>query len=95
VPFGISPDDARAAIATIRRLASEAGRRLDNPDVTIMRGAEGLSPELLQKYHEAGVNRLVVPLPAEVQAPRVGVAGSEIPKQFARLAEIVDEAQKI
>jgi len=95
VPFGISPDDARAAIATIRRLASEAGRRLDNPDVTIMRGADGLNPELLQRYQEAGVNRLVVPLLAEVQAPRVGAGGSEIPKQLARLAEIAKEAQKV
>jgi alkanesulfonate monooxygenase SsuD/methylene tetrahydromethanopterin reductase-like flavin-dependent oxidoreductase (luciferase family) len=49
VPFDISQDDARAAIATIRRLASDAGRRLDTPDVTIMRGADGLNPELLLK----------------------------------------------
>jgi probable F420-dependent oxidoreductase len=82
VPFGISPDDARTAIATITRLASEAGRRLDQPDVTIMIRPDGLNTELLQRYQEAGVNRLVVPLP-------------EIPKDLARLAAIVEQAQKI
>ena len=82
VPFGVSPDDARTAIATITRLASEAGRRLDGPDVTIMIGIDKFTPELLQRYQEAGVNRLVVPLPA-------------IPKELARLAAIVEQAQKI
>jgi probable F420-dependent oxidoreductase len=82
LPFGVSPDDVREAIATIRRLASDAGRRLDRPDVTIMAGLDGLNLELLQRYQEAGVNRYVVPLP-------------EIPKELARLAAIVEQAQKI
>jgi probable F420-dependent oxidoreductase len=78
LPFGISPDEARKAIATISRLASDAGRRLNPPDVTIMAGLDGLSLELLKKYQEAGVNRYVVPLPA-------------IPKELARLAAIVQQ----
>jgi alkanesulfonate monooxygenase SsuD/methylene tetrahydromethanopterin reductase-like flavin-dependent oxidoreductase (luciferase family) len=82
VPFGVLPNDARTAIATIARMASEAGRRLDRPDVTIMIGLDGLSLELLQRYREAGVNRLVVPLP-------------EIRKELARLAAIVEQGQKI
>jgi hypothetical protein len=43
---------------------------------------DGLSTELLERYRKAGVNRLVVPLP-------------EIPKDLARLAAIVEQAQKI
>jgi probable F420-dependent oxidoreductase len=82
VPFGVSPDDAREAITTIKRLASEAGRRLDTPDITIMLGLDGLNLELLQRYREAGVNRLVVPLP-------------QIPRELARLTEIVEQGQKI
>ena len=80
VPFGVSPDDARQAIATIRRLASEAGRRLDRLDVTIMTGLDGFSLELLQRYRDAGVNRLVVPLPG-------------LPKELARIAAIVEQGQ--
>ena len=60
-----------------------------------MRGADGLNPELLQRYQKAGVNRLVISLPAEVRAPQAGIVGSEIPKQFARLAELAEEAQKV
>jgi probable F420-dependent oxidoreductase len=82
VPFGVSPDDARQAIATIRRLASEAGRQLDRLDVTIMTGLDGFSLELLQRYSDAGVNRLVVPLPG-------------IPKELARIATIVEQGQNI
>jgi probable F420-dependent oxidoreductase len=81
-PFGISPDDVRQAITTIRRLASEAGRQLDRPDITIMAGLDGLSLELLQRYQEAGVNRYVVPLP-------------QIPKELTQLAAIAEQAQKI
>jgi probable F420-dependent oxidoreductase len=80
LPFGVSPDDAREAIATITRLASEAGRRLDKPDVTITVGLGGLSVELIKRYQEAGVNRLVVPLP-------------EIPKELARLAAIAEQGR--
>jgi hypothetical protein len=47
-----------------------------------MVGLDGLKLELLQKYREAGVNRLVVPLP-------------EIPKELTRLAATVEQAQKI
>jgi probable F420-dependent oxidoreductase len=82
VPFGVSPDDAGAAIATIKRLASEAGRRLDGLDVTIMLRLDGLTPELIQSYQKAGVNRLVVPLP-------------EIPKELAGLARLVEQSQKM
>jgi probable F420-dependent oxidoreductase len=82
VPFGVSPDDAREAIATIRRLASDAGRRLDRLDVTIMTGLNGFSLELLQRYRDAGVNRLVVSLP-------------EIAKELSRLAAIVEQGQNI
>jgi probable F420-dependent oxidoreductase len=82
VPFGVSPDDARAAIATIKRLASEAGRHLDQPDVTIMIRLDALTPESIEKYEEAGVNRLVVPIP-------------EIPEELTRLAGIVEQTQKI
>jgi probable F420-dependent oxidoreductase len=82
VPFGVSPDDARQAIATITRLAAEAGRRLDSLDVTIMIGVDGLNIELLKKYQEAGVDRLVVPFP-------------QVTKELTRLAETVQQAQKI
>ena len=82
LPFGISPEDAREAIATITRMASEAGRRLERPDVTIMAGLDGLTLELLQRYHEAGVSRYVVPLP-------------QVPRELAQLATIVEQAQKI
>ena len=82
LPFGISADDAKQAIATITRLASEAGRRLDRPDVTIMAGLGGLSLDLLQRYREAGVNRYVVPLPP-------------IPNDLRRLADIVEQTQTI
>jgi alkanesulfonate monooxygenase SsuD/methylene tetrahydromethanopterin reductase-like flavin-dependent oxidoreductase (luciferase family) len=82
LPFGISPDGVKEAIATIRRLASEAGRQLDRPDITIMAGLDGLSVEQLQRYQEAGVNRYVVPLPG-------------MPKELAQLAPIVEQAQKI
>jgi probable F420-dependent oxidoreductase len=81
-PFSVSPDAAREAIATIKRLASEAGRRLDHPDVTIMTGVNGLNQEQLEKYREAGVTRLVVPLP-------------QMPKQLVSLAAMVEQAQKI
>jgi probable F420-dependent oxidoreductase len=82
VPFGVSPDDARQAISTIRRLASEAGRQLDRPDVTIMTGLDGFTLELLQRYRDAGVNRLVVPLP-------------QIPQELKRIASIVEQGQNI
>jgi probable F420-dependent oxidoreductase len=82
VPFGVSPDDARRAIAAIRRIASDFGRQLDSPDVTIMTGLDGFTVELLQRYRDAGVNRVVVPLP-------------QLPRQLTQMAEIVEHGQSI
>jgi hypothetical protein len=77
------------------RLASTAGRRLDRPELSIVVALDGISLDLRQRYQDAGVNRLVLPLSAGVQGPWAGETGSEISKQLPRLAATVEQGQKI
>jgi len=89
VPFGIAPDAAREAIATIHQLARDAGRRLETLDVTVITTPDGLTRDLLRRYQEAGVNRLVLPL-------RAG-EGEGVPPldHLAQLATVVEQAQQV
>lgn len=93
VPFGVPPEAAREAIATITRLAQEAGRNLQTPDVTIMIPPENesLSLDLIRQYRDAGVNRLVI----FSQLLLEGTAEQrQIVAHLEQLASAVEKAQK-
>jgi len=88
MPFGIAPDEAREAITRIHHLARDAGRRLEMLDVTVITTPDGLTRELLRRYQDAGVHRLVLPLRAGAGA---GVTSLD---HLAHLAPVVEQAQQ-
>jgi len=88
MPFGIAPDEVREAITRIHHLARDAGRRLEMLDVTVITTPDGLTRELLRRYQDAGVHRLVLPLRAGAGA---GVTSLD---HLAHLAPVVEQAQQ-
>ncbi len=92
-PLGVSPEAAAQSIETIRRLAQESGRQLERLDVTVIVGPEngGPSQDLMQRYRDAGVGRLVV----FSQEMGTEMAEGRAMEHIERLAPIVERAQKV
>ncbi|MGH7860306.1 MAG: LLM class F420-dependent oxidoreductase [Candidatus Binatia bacterium] len=57
---GHTPETAAARVATLRRLLAEAGRESAPFEITVSHGGEMPTPEMLERYVAAGVDRIVV-----------------------------------
>lgn len=69
--FGVrhTPESAAAQITRLHRAREDAGRAHLPFETTVSTGAEALEPAVLQRYHEAGVDRVVAtPWPRDSQA---------------------------
>ena len=87
-PGGLSVEQARESIPEIKRMAREYGRDADKLEFSVlMMGGEPPSADLMKRYAEAGVSRLVI-------AAAGSVAGDGV-RAVQALAPIVERAAKI
>jgi probable F420-dependent oxidoreductase len=88
-PANLSPEKARETLPEIKRLTKEAGRNPEALEFSVLMMAQGEGPtvEMMQRYQEAGVSRLIVLAWAAASS-----SGVEAVKG---LGPIVERAQKV